>query len=59
RPVVTKRKIANSVRISDLIFAWVVPPGIEPGTQGFSVINLRVNMLLIITVFNVLFYPVG
>ena len=29
------------MRISDLTFVWVVPPGIEPGTQGFSVLSLK------------------
>ena len=34
----TKRKIANSLIIQLLAILVVVPPGIEPGTQGFSVL---------------------
>ena len=33
-----KRKIANSLIIQLLAIFLVVPPGIEPGTQGFSVL---------------------
>ena len=31
-----KRKNANPMRISDLTFVWVVPPGIEPFASVYS-----------------------
>ena len=33
-----KRKNANNLVFKSLAFLLVVPPGIEPGTQGFSVL---------------------
>ena len=33
-----KRKNANNIVFKSLAFLSVVPPGIEPGTQGFSVL---------------------
>ena len=33
-----KRKNANNLDFKSLAFLSVVPPGIEPGTQGFSVL---------------------